>query len=146
MHFQRRNSAKKRCNVGTFSGLHPSSENTARASLICINAYVVTHIRTVILIQCVSKLPSLFCTRQPSKGLGVKAFWRLFYFLPFVLCIRKHPSAEHAGDTRLALCKRVLWICTRCSPCKREHWDCCEKVSSTTPLVELLTHQINIEY
>ena len=25
MHFQRRNSAKKRCNVGTFSGLHPSS-------------------------------------------------------------------------------------------------------------------------
>jgi len=25
MHFQRRNSAKKRRNVGTFSGLHPSS-------------------------------------------------------------------------------------------------------------------------
>ena len=81
----------------------------------------VHHIRTVILIQCVSKLPSLFCTPQPSKGLGFKAFWRLFYFLPFAVCKRKHPSAERVGNICLALCKRVLWICTRCSPCKREH-------------------------
>ena len=31
--------------------LHPSFMNKARASLICINAYVVTHIRTITLIQ-----------------------------------------------------------------------------------------------
>jgi hypothetical protein len=28
-------------------------------------------------------LAFLFCTRQPSEGLGSKAFWRLFCFLPF---------------------------------------------------------------
>ena len=51
MHFHRRNSGQKRRNVALSAVctphpvLHPSSENPARASLICINAYVVTQKR-----------------------------------------------------------------------------------------------------
>jgi len=36
------------------------------------------HIRTSVLIQCWC----FFCTRQPSEGLGSKAFWRLFVRTP----------------------------------------------------------------
>ena len=52
---------------------HGTNGNDA-AGCILYQTRALIRIRTVILIQCVSGLPFLFCTPQPSKGLDIRAF------------------------------------------------------------------------
>ena len=70
---------------GKTEGVHKANGTNGNETTGCIlyQTCVLLHIRTVILIQCVSGLPSLFCTPQPSKDLGSKAFLRYSNFLPF---------------------------------------------------------------
>ena len=118
-------------------GVHSTNGNKA-TECILYQTRVLCHIRTLILIQCVSGLAFLFCTPQPSKRLDFKAFWWHFCFLPFVECGRKYPSVERQGGNCPALDKRVL---QGCSLSKREQSKFEHCVHSTN--WRIVSYQVN---